>query len=929
MLLALFLGVGVCALALSTAGGFRTGVRFIYIPVLLLAPVWLGETGISSVVLDLRMAAACGILPVLALVVLRERQRLLLADILVGALIATIFFSMRLAGEVRLLTFFEILRWWLLPYLMGRWCFASREDVDRFLPLMMPICLLIAAWAVFEAVTHVNPVLKLPMAPYFPALEGVEGYRWGLKRAQGPLEHPIYWGMAIVMVLPWAMAAAHRAWTKRGPSWRLLPPGLLVVAIVATVSLLGSIVVTVSRGAMLAAIITVFLGIILRWPRLRIPVLVVSLAAGSLLWAGKDVMIPKLTKLISTEDEAEEPTMYISDYKPEAYMVDRHRQLLKKVYKPFLDNTGWFGHGSDIRTSVTAKISDEALRARFASIDNHYLLFYLQHGRLGLGLFWALQICVLVYLLRASWNVSTPESILAGSMFGAMVGMALALWGVWFAQDYAAVWLFCAGMAGCLRSLPKGEGPASPPASSSTDDSVGDHRERTGTVAQWVRRAFRKRWWLCALILVASGIGSWLLVRQYVPLTYKATGAIMHRGLVMDPQISDIAPPPLETRTAVNLMVSQESLRTIRDEFAPGVPVKVLANFFEVEDDGTLVIRVSMWWDDPEQAAKMVNRLMELFNEKNNQRRQGEFKQIIERDNYDQRVEDRARAETEARKRLQAFLDQYKVADLTAGVTRLQISLTRIQTLLQSTLQEKSTVTLLGRGNEARIQEAIKTEEARLVALQARLEPNIKSREANLVVLQKQVDRYKNGPYPKARLQQAEAELKAAQVQLEGLRSQLADTVAKLKRLRDPATAEIAALVPLQTERESLKTRFADAEARVATLNKEAEDVQKRSELLQSVLPEEAKLKRAVETARAEHERLATRRRLLEELANSDANEYTVTEVATPPVRPSGRERRKAWVRIMAGAMLLCCFLVLALEVRSFPRTSREPVPRN
>jgi len=456
-----------------------------------------------------------------------------------------------------------------------------------------------------------------------------------------------------------------------------------------------------------------------------------------------------------------------------------------------------------------------------------------------------------------------------------------------------------------------------------------DSGDKVQAILRWAMRALLKWKWLCAVILVAGGCGAWPLVKQFVPLTYQATGAIMQRGVVVDPQISDVAPPPTDTRSAANLMRAADLYRTIRDEIAPGVPVNTLAKFFQVEDDGTLVIRVSMWWDDPDQAAKMVNRLMELFNENNNKNRQEYFKQLIEKGNFSQLVEARAKKEAEANKQLQAFLDQYKVADITSQIAILQSSLTRIQTLLQSTLQEKSTVTLLARGNEARIQEAIQTEEARLVALQVSLEPNIRSREASLVVLQQRVDRYKKGPYAKTRLEEAEAALKSAQVQLEGLRSQLANTVAKLKLIRDPdpakaESAEIAALPPLLTERTSLQTRLRDADARIAAQELQAEEVQTQIAVLNRAKPDADRLQRDVTVARTDRENLDRRRRLLEEQALAGANEYTVTEVARPPVKPSGRARLKKWVIAMVGITFFCGLVALGLEHRSFPGAAGE-----
>lgn len=457
MQLPFFFIVGVGTLALAMTHGFRTALRLVYLPILLLAPVWLREESLSSVVIDLRLVAACGILPALILALFRKRQKILLADIAVVALLGVIFISMNLAGEIRLLTFFELVRMFVLPYVMGRWFFASDEDLDRTLPLLAAICLLIGVWSVFEAVTHINPVLKLPMAPTFWRLEGgsEEGFRWGLKRSQGPQGHPIHWGLAMVMILPWAMAAAQRVRTNRGPTWWWLAPG----------AMLAAILVTVSRGAWIAALVALGAGIVLRFTRFRVPILVVSLVVGTALWTSKDALIPMLTALIKSKQEAEEVTMIEIAGNEYQYDGDRHRTLLSIVYREFVEQTGWFGYGADIEDTVIGRIDDESARHLFRSIDNHYLQFRLMHGNLGLALFLVLQACALVYFLQASWDVRTAHSMLAGALFGAMAGLALVLWSVWLAEDFAAVWLFSVGLASNFRAGLEGNSrlPEKPP----------------------------------------------------------------------------------------------------------------------------------------------------------------------------------------------------------------------------------------------------------------------------------------------------------------------------------------------------------------------------------------------------------------------------------------------------------------------------------
>jgi hypothetical protein len=91
--------------------------------------------------------------------------------------------------------------------------------------------------------------------------------------------------------------------------------------------------------------------------------------------------------------------------------------------------------------------------ARFRSIDNHYLLFYLQYGAVGITLFALLAASLLWNVLPAFLNGDGATGRLAAGLLGAMAGCLITMRGVWFAPDYGWVWLFCGGLSASLARI--------------------------------------------------------------------------------------------------------------------------------------------------------------------------------------------------------------------------------------------------------------------------------------------------------------------------------------------------------------------------------------------------------------------------------------------------------------------------------------------
>ena len=432
----LFVITLVAPIVLASALGARRALWIAWPVALLLLPVWM-TISIGAMRLDLRTGAAIGCL--IGFLVRPEPAaptRMTSADWIMAALIFVQVLSENAVGMMGTFTNPDILRQWLLPYLMGRMFLGSTVDLARATRPMSKILLIVCLFAMFEAVTKFHPVNKI-LGRTYGLLEQGEGYRMGLKRSQVMTDHPIFFGMMMVLLQPWAIEASRRAGTGDGPRWWKAAPWLVA----------GALIGSVSRGPQLSAIFTGLAAIFFRNPRWRVTMLVVAFVAGAGGYAVKEILVEQLEQVAG---ETEENTrILIIDGEEELYSGTRHRVLLFKVYKDALDRAGFFGWGQQMLGIQL----EESIAERFGSIDSHYVMFFLQRGYSGVVPFVILQFCTLAQLGRAAWIGRGARANMAGSLFGAMLAVDVGFFSVWFSPDFGAVWLFNCGLSAKLATL--------------------------------------------------------------------------------------------------------------------------------------------------------------------------------------------------------------------------------------------------------------------------------------------------------------------------------------------------------------------------------------------------------------------------------------------------------------------------------------------
>jgi hypothetical protein len=430
-------------LVLMAEYGYRDGMKFAWFAATLAVPGWLNATFRSVGVDAVTGVALATLLATLARPFPGARTRWALSDVLVGVLVLACLLSDAVNRILIPGTVVELIRTWVLPYLVGRIFLASWDEMRRVLPVVVVLATGLSVYGLFEAVSHTN-VLAVLTGKKWELLETAEGFRWGLKRAQGNTNHPIYFGLLLALTIPWLLMAARAAIRKEAPRWWVAAPALAVAAAFATVS----------RSAHLAILIVFAADLFFRRPTYRVPMLLAAAAGGLVLLVFREEVINLLGAYAGEADVGTEKVrIYGVEYD---YTGTRHRDLLFVAWDEAIERAGWFGYG----TGFPQAPRDPFMDSRFNSIDNHYLLHYLQYGKLG-------ALALVAVALVGAWNLARealardgPLSDLAAGLFGAFVAVALMSRGVALSLDFAATWLFVAGLAATFRARRRAAGTA-------------------------------------------------------------------------------------------------------------------------------------------------------------------------------------------------------------------------------------------------------------------------------------------------------------------------------------------------------------------------------------------------------------------------------------------------------------------------------------
>ena len=424
----------VLLLVVASISGQRAAIVLAWALILLL-PTWMHRTfGAADV--NLRCVI---ILFTFGILIARDSgplwSRILFADVVILALVIAIVSS-------RLLLFGPSPSWglrvaidWLLPYMFGRLLFADMGIVRSMtMVVVVSLCVLLSH-AIIEAVLGLNVLQSMSGQFKWHTIS----YRFGLKRAEGGLTHPIYFGFALVLLMPWSIYAWSLARRRMAPKWWRYSPLMN----------LGCIILSGSRGAIIASAIALSTAFFVRRKnRLSHLFIIIGLCAVTVIYWGQI-----LDGLRRWGGESRDERVVVINGREFAYSGTLHRIVQMRVYERALWECGLLGF-SDVGTPDSKCLAhvDYHLRDLFFSIDNHYLQFTLDCGYLGIGLFVLLGVVVISYMVEAATESTRPESLLAASFAGTTLATMIMLWTVWLPPELGFYFLFNCGMVATWRA---------------------------------------------------------------------------------------------------------------------------------------------------------------------------------------------------------------------------------------------------------------------------------------------------------------------------------------------------------------------------------------------------------------------------------------------------------------------------------------------
>ena len=304
-----------------------------------------------------------------------------------------------------------------VPYLVGRYMGSRPNVFNPFMRRLMTVMAFFAIFLVLESLFRVNIHSTIWSEPYDPHPEK----RLGLTRAYGWTSHSIMLGVSYAVFVPVMMIAAIERLNKLG-NLRWVKLGLLMVGVFCSLS----------TGAWLPAVMAIGL-VVYDYIKLMQPGqrwLLLSVGGGGAYFvlevlSGRPLLRILMMKLHLTSE-----------------MAWWYRwNLYERVYA-LMPGHEWFGHGLNTPAGLGWQWS----------IDNNYLVVLMLYGRLGLTLWLAILISVLVYGWKAIWNAADiPYRRVARAVMFAVVTVALTQLSVaLFSTAEMLNWLFlglCIGMA--------------------------------------------------------------------------------------------------------------------------------------------------------------------------------------------------------------------------------------------------------------------------------------------------------------------------------------------------------------------------------------------------------------------------------------------------------------------------------------------------
>lgn len=340
---------------------------------------------------------------------------------------------------------------WVLPYLAGRLTLTSVEDVRKLLPFAVTVCVAFAGFAAIESLSRVNLYeMAYGACPVYG--EGKDLIRLGLKRAYGPVLHPICFGVLQLLLFPWTCYAFQRGWRGVASGWWQVTPAISA----------AGICFSVSRAPILGIPILLYTATLILQPRWRPALLATGLIAALVALTQWQMVIGAIHAWTGDQPRKQGATVTVGNEKVRVKKDAKmriggddvvvtsalHRVYVFEVYGLAMREAGLLGYGTERVTGkpMRVPVSPEHLSAlRRIWVENGYVMFVLRFGYLGVCCFFLLCLSAVINFARLGWQAQRPGVAFYAAMTGAIVATMCVLMTVWMPYDFGFVLLWTAG----------------------------------------------------------------------------------------------------------------------------------------------------------------------------------------------------------------------------------------------------------------------------------------------------------------------------------------------------------------------------------------------------------------------------------------------------------------------------------------------------
>ncbi len=299
---------------------------------------------------------------------------LTLLDISVGLMFVSHILADSVATGFTIALPFAAYGEWVLPYVAGRFAVKSNKDVGFIAPWILGVLLTLSLASVYECLSGFN-LFEYIFGNRPVELAGRNAQRLGFKRAFGPTNHPIYFGMLLAVLTPWIIGFWQQYKTHK----------VTIVACIATLVSLAGATGTISRTPILTILASAAGLLFVRFRAIRWLAVVVAVATVT----GVVLFPNQVTDTASQWTGGGDRLRVIEvDGKETEFSSSRSRLVLITAYSKALIKGGLTGYGSEAVSKFPPKIpymQGKAEVSEILAVDNAYILTMLRFGWLGAG----------------------------------------------------------------------------------------------------------------------------------------------------------------------------------------------------------------------------------------------------------------------------------------------------------------------------------------------------------------------------------------------------------------------------------------------------------------------------------------------------------------------------------------------------------------